>query len=45
MEGGVGANIGEEGTSSEGREGEEKSSFSMVGDSVLVWLERKGEGE
>ena len=44
MEGGVGANIGEEGTSSEGREGEEKSSFFMVGDGMLVWSKRREEG-
>ena len=29
--------------SSKGREGEEKSSFSVAGDGVLVWLERRGE--
>ena len=29
---------------SEGREGEEKSSFFMVGDGMLVWSKRREEG-
>lgn len=44
MEGGVGASTGEEGVSSEGREGEGRSLFSMVEYGLLVWLERRREG-
>ena len=40
MEGGVGASTGEEGASSEGREGEGRSSFSMVDVSPRVLLIR-----
>ena len=44
MEGGVGASTGEEGLSLEGREGEEQSSFFVVGDGMLVWSKRREEG-
>ena len=44
MEGEVGANTKEEGASSEGREGEGRSSFSMVEYGVLVWSERREGG-
>ena len=43
MKGGASVSTGEEGSNSEGGEGDERSSFSVVGYSVLVWSERREE--
>ena len=44
MEGGAGASIEEEEASSDGQEGEGRSSFSMGEYGVLVWSKRREEG-
>ena len=43
MKGGASVSTGEEGPNSESGEGDERSSFAVVGYSMLVWLERREE--